>query len=85
MPSSPKRLRVARLIDGEVRPLMGDESSPPRRIRKARQSAIDGQERLLLLWDALSSQGRRTLLLAAQLIAQEEGALPQGSSALNID
>ncbi len=85
MVSSPKRLRAARLVEGRLRPLIGDAEAPPRRSRALRQGVPEGQERLVLLWRALKPAGRRTLLLAARLIAIEEGALPRESPLLDMD
>lgn len=35
-----------------------------------------GREELLMIWDSLSPQGRRAVIIAARLTAHEEGLLP---------
>jgi hypothetical protein len=61
-------LPIARLVNGEVRSLIGGHVEPQHQAR----------QELLILWDSLSQQGRKALLTAARLTAQEEGQLSQG-------
>ncbi|MDT8351785.1 MULTISPECIES: hypothetical protein [Roseomonas] len=35
-----------------------------------------GRDELLMIWDSLSPQGRRPVIIAARLTAHEEGLLP---------
>jgi hypothetical protein len=71
----PRTLPIARLVDGEVRTLVGSHVEP-------RHQA---QQELLTLWDSLSLHGRKAVLTAARLTAQEEGRLPDGQGVIAQD
>ena len=38
--------------------------------------SLAGREELLMIWDSLSPQGRRAVIIAARLTAHEEGLIP---------
>jgi hypothetical protein len=63
------------LIDGQICPLIGSHVEPHREARKE----------LAELWDKLSPQGRKAVLTAARLTAQEEGLLRAGMSVIALD
>ncbi|EHM01219.1 hypothetical protein HMPREF9946_02180 [Acetobacteraceae bacterium AT-5844] len=70
-----RTIPVARLVDGEVRSLVGSHVAPQRQAR----------DELVALWDQLSPQGRKALLTAARLTAKEEGLLPEGQGVIAQD
>ncbi|MBS5904530.1 hypothetical protein [Roseomonas mucosa] len=40
------------------------------------EQGLAAREELLMIWDSLSPQGRRAVIVAARLTAHEEGLLP---------
>ncbi|MDT8316106.1 hypothetical protein ACX4MV_10980 [Roseomonas mucosa] len=40
------------------------------------KQGLAAREELLMIWDSLSPQGRRAVIVAARLTAHEEGLLP---------
>jgi hypothetical protein len=70
-----RMLPIARLVNGEVRALIGGHVEPRHQAR----------QELLTVWDNLSQQGRKAVLTAARLTAQEEGQLPPGQCVIAQD
>jgi hypothetical protein len=46
---------------------------------------VEARRELAELWDKLSPQGRKAVLTAARLTAQEEGLLRTGTSVIALD
>ena len=64
-----RTLTIARLADGEIRPLIGTCIKPHHQAR----------QEMLSLWENLSIQGRKAVLTAVRLTAREEGYCRRGS------
>jgi hypothetical protein len=62
-------------MDGQIRPLFGSYLAPHLEVRKELDE----------LWDKLSPQGRKAVLTAARITAQEEGLLRTETSAIALD
>lgn len=75
LPRPPRTIRAARLMDGQIRPLIGSYLEPH----------VEARRELTELWDKLSLQGRKAVLTAARLTAQEEGLLRTGTSVIALD
>lgn len=75
LPRPPRTIRAARLVDGQICPLSGSHVTPH----------VKARRELAELWDKLSPQGRKALLTAARLTAQEEGLVPAGTSVIALD
>jgi hypothetical protein len=62
-------------MDGQIHPLIGSHVEPH----------MEAHRELAELWDKLSRQGRKAVLTAARLTAQEEGLLRAGTSVIALD
>lgn len=71
LPRPPARIRAARLVNGDIQPLIGGYVEPH----------VLARQQLLELWDKLSMQGRKSVLTVALLVTQEEElSLDKGSA-----
>ena len=75
LPRPPVRIRAARLVNGDIQPLIGGYVEPQ----------VRAKQELAELWDNLSAQGRKAVLTAARLTAQEEGLSLRTGCAIAFD
>jgi len=69
LPRPPNRIRAARLVNGDIQPLIGSYVEP---------KVLDQQE-LLELWALLSPMGCKAVLTAARDILHREGSPLRGA------